>query len=338
MIDIGPPTTEKELAAAYDAAINQIEKDHGKGSIFKLGDKPPSKVAVIPTGIYTLDYHALGVGGLPRGRIIEIFGPESSGKTTLALQAVAQAQKAGGRAAFVDVEHALDPTWAVTNGVNVADLLISQPDWGEQALQITETLIASGAFSVIVVDSVAALVPKSELDGDIGDSNVGVQARLMSQAMRKFTGIVSKTNTIVIFINQIREKIGVMFGSPETTTGGRALRFYSSVRLDVRRVGQVKEGDTIIGNRTKIKIVKNKVAPPFKEVEVDLLYATGFDGVGSLFDAAVGCGVITKAGSWFSYGDEKLGQGRLNSIAALESRGVVDKVLTEVRTAEEAHV
>ena len=301
---------DKERARVLSAALGQIEKQFGKGSILRLG----SKEAVVPissisTGSISVDY-ALGVGGFPRGRINEIFGPESSGKTTIALQVVAEAQKAGGMAAFIDVEHALDPMYARKLGVDVDNLLVSQPDYAEQALEITNALISSGSIDVLVVDSVAALVPKAELDGEMGDAFVGVQARLMSQAMRKLTGTVSKSNTCLIFINQIREKIGVMFGSPETTTGGRALKFYSSVRCDIRRIAAIKDGEAVIGNRTRVKIVKNKVASPFREAEFDILYGEGISKEGDLIDQGVANNVVEKSGSWFSYKGERIGQGR----------------------------
>jgi recombination protein RecA len=304
---------EKEKMRALQATLGAIEKQFGKGSVLRLGSKESIQpVAVIPSGSISLD-HALGVGGFPRGRIIEVFGPESSGKTTIALQVVAEAQKAGGVAAFVDVEHALDPAYARKLGVDIDNLLVSQPDFAEQALEITNTLIQSGSIDVLVVDSVAALVPKAELDGEMGDSFVGVHARLMSQAMRKLTGIVSKSNTCLIFINQIREKIGVMFGSPETTTGGRALKFYSSVRLDIRRISALKEGEEVIGNRTKVKVVKNKVAPPFREAEFDIIYGQGISREGDLIDLAVANNVVEKSGSWYSYKGDRIGQGRDNA-------------------------
>ncbi|MDX2152586.1 MAG: recombinase RecA [Bryobacteraceae bacterium] len=304
---------EKERARALSATLGQIEKQFGKGSILRLGSSEAVvPVTVISSGAISLDY-ALGVGGFPRGRIVEIFGPESSGKTTVALQVVAEAQKAGGMAAFIDVEHALDPIYAKKLGVDVDNLLVSQPDFAEQALEITSALITSGSIDVLVVDSVAALVPKAELDGEMGDSFVGVQARLMSQAMRKLTGIVAKSNTCLIFINQIREKIGVMFGSPETTTGGRALKFYSSVRADIRRIAAIKDGETVTGNRTKVKIVKNKCAPPFREAEFDIIYGEGISREGDLIDLGVAHNVIEKSGSWFSYKGERIGQGRENS-------------------------
>ncbi len=304
---------DKEKSRALSATLGQIEKQFGKGSILRLGSKEAVvPVSVISTGSISLDY-ALGTGGFPRGRICEIFGPESSGKTTVALQVIAEAQKAGGMAAFIDVEHALDPGYAKKLGVDVDNLLVSQPDYAEQALEITNALITSGSIDVLVLDSVAALVPKSELDGEMGDSHMGVQARLMSQAMRKLTGVVSKSNTCLIFINQIREKIGVMFGNPETTTGGRALKFYSSVRADIRRIAAIKDGDVVTGNRTKVKIVKNKVASPFREAEFDIIYGEGISREGDLLDLGVAQNLIEKSGSWFSYQGERIGQGRENS-------------------------
>jgi recombination protein RecA len=304
---------EKERSRTLTLTLGQIEKQFGKGSILRLGAKEAIvPVSAISTGSISVDY-ALGVGGFPRGRICEIFGPESSGKTTIALQVVAEAQKMGGMAAFIDVEHALDPVYAKQLGVDVDNLLVSQPDFAEQALEITAALITSGSIDVLVVDSVAALVPKAELDGEMGDSHMGVQARLMSQAMRKLTGIVSKSNTCLIFINQIREKIGVMFGNPETTTGGRALKFYSSVRVDIRRIAAIKDGETVTGNRTKVKVVKNKVAPPFREAEFDIIYGEGVSREGDLLDLGVANNVIEKSGSWFSYKGERVGQGRENA-------------------------
>ena len=301
---------EKERARALDLALGQIEKQFGKGSILRLGSKDAIvPVSVISTGSISLD-NALGVGGLPRGRVIEIFGPESSGKTTIALQVIAEAQKKGGIAAFIDVEHALDPAYARKLGVDIDNLLVSQPDYGEQALEITNHLTASGQIDVLVVDSVAALVPKAELDGEMGDSHMGLQARLMSQALRKLTGVVSKSRTCLIFINQIREKIGVMFGNPETTTGGRALKFYASIRLDIRRIAAIKDGDAVVGNRTKIKVVKNKVASPFREAEFDIIYGEGISKEGDLLDLGVAQNLVEKSGSWFSYKGERIGQGR----------------------------
>ncbi len=304
---------EKEKTRALGAALSQIEKQFGKGSVQRLGSKEAIvPVAAISTGSISLDA-ALGVGGFPRGRICEIFGPESSGKTTVALQVVAEAQRTGGLAAFIDVEHALDPIYARKLGVDVDNLLVSQPDYAEQALEITSTLISSGAIDVLVVDSVAALVPKAELDGEMGDAFVGLQARLMSQAMRKLTGIVAKSSTSLIFINQIREKIGVMFGSPETTSGGRALKFYTSVRADIRRIGAIKDGETVIGNRTRVKIVKNKLAPPFREAEFDILYGEGISSEGDLIDLGAAQDILEKSGSWYSYKGERIGQGRENA-------------------------
>ncbi|MGA2183700.1 MAG: recombinase RecA [Bryobacteraceae bacterium] len=304
---------EKDRIRNLGTTLSQIEKQFGKGSILRLGSKEAIvPVSVISSGSISLDY-ALGVGGFPRGRINEIFGPESSGKTTVALQVIASAQKAGGVAAFIDVEHALDPKYAGKLGVDVDNLLVSQPDYAEQALEITNALIASGAIDVLVVDSVAALVPKAELDGEMGDSHMGVQARLMSQAMRKLTGVVSRSNTCLIFINQIREKIGVMFGNPETTTGGRALKFYSSIRADIRRIAAIKDGDNVIGNRTKVKIVKNKVASPFREAEFDIIYGEGISKEGDLIDLGVAQNIIEKSGSWYSFNGERIGQGRENA-------------------------
>src|SRR5216110_958374 len=301
-----------ERTKAIDLAFAQIEKQFGKGSIMRLGSKEAIvPISVIPTGAISFDA-ALGVGGFPRGRVVEIFGPESSGKTTIALQVIAQAQKAGGMAAFVDAEHALDPTYAKRLGVDVDNLLVSQPDYGEQALEITEALVRSGAIDVLVVDSVAALVPKAELDGEMGDSHVGLHARLMSQALRKLTGIVSKSHTSLIFINQIREKIGVMFGNPETTTGGRALKFYASVRVDIRRIGAIKDGDVVVGGRTRVKVVKNKVAPPFREAEFDVMYGEGISREGDLLDLGVDRKIVEKSGTWFAFSGERLCQGREN--------------------------
>ena len=297
---------------ALDAALSQIDRAFGKGSVMKLGSKPNQNIEAISTGSLGLDI-ALGVGGLPKGRIVEIYGPESSGKTTLALHVVAEAQKAGGTAAFVDAEHALDPLYAKKLGVDVAELLVSQPDTGEQALEIADTLVRSGAVDVLVIDSVAALTPRAELEGEMGDSLPGLQARLMSQALRKLTGSISKSNCLVVFINQIRMKIGVMFGSPETTTGGNALKFYASVRLDIRRIGALKDRDEVIGNQTKVKVVKNKVAPPFREVEFDILYGEGISKTGELIDLGVKGNIIEKSGSWYSYDSQRIGQGRENA-------------------------
>ena len=305
---------------ALDQAFKQIEKKYGKGSIMKMGEAPKVSIDAIPTGAINLDI-ALGIGGLPRGRVIEIYGPESSGKTTLALHVIAEAQKMGDTCAFVDAEHALDAEYAENLGVNIDELILSQPDTGEAGLDIAESLVRSGAVGLIVIDSVAALVPKAEIEGEMGDSHMGLQARLMSQALRRLTGIISKSNTTVIFINQLREKIGVMFGNPETTTGGRALKFYSSVRLDIRRIKTIAEGDNSIGSRTRVKIVKNKVAPPFKIVEFDIMYGKGISKSGVLLDTAVDLDIIDKAGSWYSYGDEKLGQGRENVKVMLEENG-----------------
>ena len=321
-----------ERSRAIDLALSQIEKQFGKGSIMRLGTKEAIvPIAVIPTGAISFDA-ALGVGGVPRGRVVEIFGPESSGKTTIALQVIAEAQKTGGMAAFIDAEHALDPGYAKKLGVDVDNLLVSQPDYGEQALEITEALVSSGAIDVLVVDSVAALVPKAELDGEMGDSHVGLQARLMSQALRKLTGTVSKSRTCLIFINQIREKIGVMFGNPETTTGGRALKFYSSVRIDIRRIAAIKDGDSVIGSRTKVKVVKNKTAAPFREAEFDILYGEGISREGDLIDLAVEHNIIEKSGSWFSYKSERIGQGRENARQFLkDNRDIYAKIEAELK-------
>jgi recombination protein RecA len=322
---------EKERARALGATLGQIEKQFGKGSIIRLGSQAVMAVPAISTGSISVDY-ALGIGGFPRGRISEVFGPESSGKTTIALQVVAEAQKAGGMGAYIDVEHALDPVYARKLGVDVDNLLVSQPDYGEQALEITNALITSGSIDVLVVDSVAALVPKAELDGEMGDSFMGVHARLMSQAMRKLTGIVSKSNTCLIFINQIREKIGVMFGNPETTTGGRALKFYASCRTDIRRVSAIKDGETVIGNRTKIKIVKNKMAPPFREAEFDIIYGEGISKEGDLIDLGASQNIIEKSGAWYSYKGERIGQGRENAKQFLKDNpDVRQKIDLELR-------
>ncbi|SFK62691.1 recombinase RecA [Shimia haliotis] len=319
---------------ALDSALAQIERQFGKGSIMKLGaDNPAQEIESTSTGSLSLDI-ALGIGGLPKGRIIEIYGPESSGKTTLTLHCIAEEQKKGGVCAFVDAEHALDPQYAKKLGVNLDELLISQPDTGEQALEIVDTLVRSGAVNMVVVDSVAALTPKSELEGDMGDSNVGVQARLMSQAMRKLTGSISRSNCMVVFINQIRMKIGVMFGSPETTTGGNALKFYSSVRLDIRRIGALKDRDEVVGNATRVKVVKNKVAPPFKQVEFDIMYGEGISKMGELLDLGVKAGVVEKSGSWFSYGDERIGQGRENAKTFLkENNRIAYEIEDKIRAA-----
>lgn len=319
---------------ALDSALAQIERQFGKGSIMKLGQEGAvQEIEATSTGSLGLDI-ALGIGGLPKGRIIEIYGPESSGKTTLTLHCVAEEQKKGGVCAFVDAEHALDPQYAKKLGVDLDELLISQPDTGEQALEITDTLVRSGAVSMVVVDSVAALTPKSELEGDMGDSSVGVQARLMSQAMRKLTGSIARSNCMVIFINQIRMKIGVMFGSPETTTGGNALKFYSSVRLDIRRIGSVKDRDEVVGNQTRVKVVKNKVAPPFKQVEFDIMYGEGISKMGELLDLGVKAGVVDKSGSWFSYGDQRIGQGRENAKTFLrENSAIALEIEDKIRAA-----
>lgn len=323
---------DKERARSLEQTLGQIEKQFGKGSILRLGSKDAIvPVSVISTGSIAIDA-ALGVGGFPRGRVVEIFGPESSGKTTIALQVIAEAQKKGGMAAFIDVEHALDPIYARKLGVDVDNLLVSQPDYGEQALEITGALIASGSIDVLVVDSVAALVPKAELDGEMGDSHMGLQARLMSQALRKLTGVVSKSKTCLIFINQIREKIGVMFGNPETTTGGRALKFYASVRLDIRRIAAIKDGDAVIGSRTKIKTVKNKVAAPFREAEFDIIYGEGVSREGDLIDLGVAHNLVEKSGSWFSFKGERIGQGRENAKQFLkDNTDIRQKVDTELR-------
>jgi recombination protein RecA len=321
-----------ERTRAIDLTLSQIEKQFGKGSIMKLGSKGAIvPIAVISTGAISFDA-ALGVGGFPRGRVVEIFGPESSGKTTIALQVIAEAQRQGGMAAFVDAEHALDPIYATKLGVDVDNLLVSQPDYGEQALEIAEALVRSGAIDVLVVDSVAALVPKAELDGEMGDSHVGLQARLMSQALRKLTGIVAKSHTCLVFINQIREKIGVMFGNPETTTGGRALKFYSSVRIDIRRIGAIKDGDQVVGSRTRVKIVKNKTAAPFREAEFDMMYGEGISKEGDLLDLAVVGNLVEKSGSWFSYKTDRIGQGRENAKQFLrDNKDIMAKLEAEVR-------
>jgi recombination protein RecA len=318
---------------AIESALANIEKKFGKGSIMRLGERPHEEVGSISTNCLSLDA-AIGVGGFPRGRIIEVYGPESSGKTTLALQVVAQAQRVGGVAAYIDAEHALDPDYAEKLGVNIDEMLISQPDSGEQALEIAETLVRSASVDVIVVDSVAALVPRAEIDGEMGDSHMGLQARLMSQALRKLTGIVSTSNTCFIFINQLRDKIGVMFGSPETTTGGKALKFYASVRMDIRRIGAIKEGDRVVGNRTKVKMVKNKVAPPFRECEFDIMYGEGISKEGDLLDLAVARNIVEKSGAWFSYSGERLGQGRENVKNSLkENTGLRDRIEHDVKVA-----
>lgn len=316
---------------AIDMAVTQIEKLFGKGAIMKLGEKALEEVPVVSTGSIALDM-ALGIGGLPRGRVVEIYGPEASGKTTLALEVVSEIQKQGGTAAFVDAEHALDISYAKRIGVNTDDLLISQPDTGEQALEITEILVRSGAVDVIVIDSVAALVPRAEIEGEMGDSHVGLQARLMSQALRKLTGTISKSLTTVVFINQIRQKIGIMFGNPETTTGGNALKFYSSVRLDIRRIGAIKDGQDVVGNRTRVKVVKNKLAPPFKEVEFDIIFGEGISKAGEMVDLGVDAGVIEKAGTWYAYGETRIGQGKENTKDYLKkheeiAKEIEDKIL-----------
>ena len=320
-----------EKRKALDAAMSQIEKQFGKGSVMKLGDYKAMEVEAIPTGSLALDV-ALGIGGLPKGRIIEIYGPESSGKTTLALHAIAEVQKTGGEAAFIDAEHALDPVYAKKLGVNIDDLIVSQPDTGEQALEIVEALVRSGAIDIIVVDSVAALVPKAEIDGDMGDSYIGLQARLMSQALRKLAGVLNKSKTAIIFINQLREKVGVMFGNPETTPGGRALKFYSSVRLDIRRVESIKQDGEVVGNRTRVKVVKNKVAPPFREAEFDIMYGEGISKEGSVLDMAVKLDIIEKSGAWFSYNNAKIGQGRENVKKYLkENPEIAEEIEKKVR-------
>ncbi len=324
-------SSKPEKMKALETAIGQIERQFGKGAIMRMGERPAIRVNVIPTGSISLDA-ALGVGGVPRGRVVEVYGPESSGKTTLALHIIANAQAAGGLAAFIDAEHALDPEYAEKLGVNLEDLLISQPDFGEQALEIAETLIRSGSVDVIVIDSVAALVPRAELEGDMGDAQMGLQARLMSQALRKLAGIVSKSNTCLVFINQVRMKIGVMFGNPETTTGGKALKFYSSVRVDIRRIASIKQGDQVIGNRTKAKVVKNKVAAPFRIAEFDIMYGEGISRTGELLDLGVEHRIIQKSGSWYSYGDTRLGQGREGARAFLkENEEIAEEIEMTLR-------
>jgi recombination protein RecA len=334
---------DRERLKAVELAVGQIEKQFGKGSIMRLGQKDAiMPVAAIPTGAISLDY-ALGIGGMPRGRVVEIFGPESSGKTTLALQVIAQAQQRGGMAAFVDAEHALDAQYAKKLGVDLENLLVSQPDNGEQALEIVEVLVRSGGVDVVVVDSVAALVPRAEIEGEMGEAQMGLQARLMSQALRKLTGVVSKSRTCLIFINQLREKIGVMFGNPETTTGGRALKFYSSVRVDIRRIGAIKDGDQVVGGRTRVKVVKNKVAPPFREAEFDVMYGEGISKEGDLLDLAVDRKIVEKSGTWFAYNGERLGQGRENAKLFLKENGEVyrtieDRVRRELGLVRDAEV
>src|SRR5687767_14199192 len=338
-----PLDDQKERNKALDIAVGQIEKQFGKGSIMRLGQRGAiAPVDAIPTGAISIDY-ALGIGGMPRGRVVEIYGPESSGKTTLSLQVIAEAQKAGGMAAFVDAEHALDAAYAQKLGIDLENLLVSQPDNGEQALEIVEVLIRSGGVDVVVVDSVAALVPKAEIEGEMGDAQMGLQARLMSQALRKLTGVVSKSKTTLIFINQLREKIGVMFGNPETTTGGRALKFYASVRIDIRRIASIKDGDAVIGGRTRVKIVKNKVAPPFREAEFDVMYGEGISREGDLLDLAVEKRIVEKSGAWFAYAGERLGQGRENAKQFLKDnadvrRAIDDRVRKELGLTREADV
>ena len=335
-----PADDRNERSKALDVAVSQIEKQFGKGSIMRLGEKGAiAPVDAIPTGSISLDF-ALGIGGVPRGRVVEIFGPESSGKTTLALQIIAQAQKLGGMAAFVDAEHALDATYARKLGVDLENLLVSQPDNGEQALEIVEVLVRSGGVDVVVVDSVAALVPRAEIEGEMGEAQMGLQARLMSQALRKLTGVVSKSKTCLVFINQLREKIGVMFGNPETTTGGRALKFYASVRVDIRRIASIKDGDTIIGGRTRVKVVKNKVAPPFREAEFDILYGEGISREGDLLDLAVERKIVDKSGTWFAYSGDRLGQGRENAKQFLRdnpeiTQAIEDKLRKELGLAHD---
>jgi recombination protein RecA len=325
------PLTVADKKKAIDLALSDVEKEYGKGTLIRMNDRSVVPVSCVPTGIYGVDYEVIGVGGFPRGRISEVFGPFSSGKTTIALTAVASAQATGGVAAYIDVEHSLCPSWSALLGVDVDQLLMSQPDYGEQALRVVERLLDTSALDIIVVDSVAALIPKTELDGELGDAHVGLQARMMSQAMRKLAGLVRRSNTALVFINQIREKIGVTWGSNETTPGGRALQFYASLRLDIRRIGQVKEGDEIVGNKTKIKCVKNKVSAPFREAEIELLYGRGFDKEGSLLTVATQKGVVEKAGAWFSWRGERLGQGHANSAAAIRENGWFEELLKAVR-------
>ncbi len=325
-------TADENKQRALETAIAQIEKNFGKGSVMKLGDKGANmNIETVPTGCLSLDL-ALGLGGVPKGRILEVYGPESSGKTTVALHMVAEVQKRGGIAGFIDAEHALDPVYAKNIGVDIDNLYISQPDNGEQALEIAETMVRSGAVDIIIIDSVAALVPKAEIEGDMGDSHVGLQARLMSQALRKLTGVVNKTNCIVVFINQLREKVGVMFGNPETTTGGRALKFYASVRLDVRKTDTIKSGGDVVGNRTRIRVVKNKIAPPFKEAEFDIIYGKGISKIGDILDLAVSDNIVMKSGAWFSYNNEKIGQGRDAAKTFLaEHQSICDEIEAKVR-------
>ncbi len=324
-------TVSKDRKEAIEMALLQIEKNFGKGSVMKLGDKQQMNVESLPTGALSLDI-ALGIGGLPKGRIIEIYGPESSGKTTVALHAIAEAQKRGGEVAFIDAEHALDPVYAKNLGVRVEDLIVSQPDTGEQALEIAEMLVRSNAIDVVVIDSVAALVPKAEIEGEMGDSHVGLHARLMSQALRKLAGVINRTNTVVIFINQLREKVGVIYGNPEVTTGGRALKFYASVRMEIRKAELIKQGTDVIGARTRAKIVKNKVAPPFKEAEFDIMYGEGISKEGCILDIGAACGVINKSGTWYNYNDERIGQGRENAKKFLrDNPEIKEKVEAEIR-------
>ncbi len=324
-------TENSEKKKALEAALSQIEKQFGKGSVMKLGEATAMDVEAIPTGSLSLDI-ALGIGGIPRGRIVEVYGPESSGKTTLTLHMIAEAQKLGGEAAFIDAEHALDPVYAKHLGVDIDNLIVSQPDTGEQALEIAEALVRSGALDIIVVDSVAALVPKAEIDGDMGDSHIGLQARLMSQALRKLAGAINKTKTVIVFINQLREKVGIMFGSPETTTGGRALKYYASVRLDIRKIENIKQDGEFIGNRAKVKVVKNKMAPPFREAEFDIVYGKGISKSGSILDLAVNLDIVEKSGSWFSYNGDRIGQGRENIKRYLEENpSVMEEIEAKVR-------